>query len=142
MGGFEPPTFRLQGECSAGLSYIGAASRAARRYKDCPRAPRRPSAPGFRPGPAGAGPNLVFIVTPRAAGVRLKRLPPKKLKVLTGLFFGSGSLGIIMGLAEGGGFMMTAFGTALVCIGGVTGWMLLTQEPDPRAKRRKRHRRE
>ncbi len=28
MGGFEPPTFRLQGECSTRLSYIGDGSHA------------------------------------------------------------------------------------------------------------------
>lgn len=70
--------------------------------------------------------------------MKLKYIPPKKLKVLTGMFFGSGSLGIIMGLNAGGGFMMTAFGTGLVCIGGLTGWMLLTQEPGLRDKRKKK----
>ena len=37
-----------------------------------------------------------------------------------------------------GGFMMTAFGTGLLCIGGLTGWMLLTQEPKLRDKRKKK----
>ena len=77
--------------------------------------------------------------------MKLKYIKPKKLKVLTGMFFGAGSLGIIMGLnaggvagATGGGFMMTAFGTGLICIGGLTGWMLLTQEPKLRDKRKKK----
>lgn len=70
--------------------------------------------------------------------MKLKYIPPKKLKVLTGMFFGAGSLGIIMGLGQGGGFMMTAFGTGLLCIGGLTGWMLLTQEPKLRDKRKKK----
>ena len=70
--------------------------------------------------------------------MKFKYIPPKKLKVLTGMFFGSGGLGIIMGLSADGGFMMTAFGTALVCIGGLTGWMLLTQEPKLRDKRKKK----
>lgn len=77
--------------------------------------------------------------------MKLKYIPPKKLKVLTGMFFGAGALGIIMGLnvggaagPTGGGFMMTAFGTGLLCIGGLTGWMLLTQEPKLRDKRKKK----
>ena len=70
--------------------------------------------------------------------MKLKYIPPKKLKVLTGMFFGSGGLGIVMGLTAGGGFMMTAFGTGLLCIGGLTGWMLLTQEPKLRDKRKKK----
>ena len=82
----------------------------------------------------------VFIRARRRPTVRLKRLPRRKLKVLTGLFFGAGSLGILTGL-NGGGLEMTAFGTAFVCIGGLTGWMLLTQEPtslkDKRAKKRR-----
>lgn len=73
--------------------------------------------------------------------MRLKRLPRRKLKVLTGLFFGAGGLGILSGLGSGGGLEMTAFGTAFVCIGGLTGWMLLTQEPtslrDKRSKKRR-----
>lgn len=87
------------------------------------------------------GRGLVFIRTRRPPPVRLKRLPRRKLKVLTGLFFGAGSLGILAGLGSGGGFEMTAFGTAFLCIGGLTGWMLLTQEPTSlRDKRRKRRR--
>ncbi len=70
--------------------------------------------------------------------MKLKYVPPKKLKVLTGLFFCSGSLGMIMGLAGEGGFVMTAFGAGLFCIGGITGWMLLTQEPKLRDKRKKK----
>ena len=34
--------------------------------------------------------------------MKLKYIPPKKLKVLTGMFFGAGALGIIMGLNVGG----------------------------------------
>lgn len=73
--------------------------------------------------------------------MRLKRLPRRKLKVLTGLFFGAGSLGILAGLGSGGGMTMTAFGTAFVCIGGITGWMLLTQEPSSLRDKRERKRR-
>jgi hypothetical protein len=69
--------------------------------------------------------------------MKLKYIPPKKLKVLTGMFFGSGSLGIIMGISQVE-FMMTVFGTGLLCIGGLTGWMLLTQEPKLRDKRKKK----
>ena len=70
--------------------------------------------------------------------MKLRYIPPKKLKVITGMFFGAGSLGIIMGLRGGGGIEMTAFGTGLICLGGLTGWMLLTQDPKLRDKRKKK----
>lgn len=70
--------------------------------------------------------------------MKFKYIPPRKLKVITGMFFGAGGLGIIMGLNAGGGLTMTAFGTGLVCLGGLTGWMLLTQEPKLRDKRKKK----
>lgn len=73
--------------------------------------------------------------------MKFKRIPHRKLKVMTGMFFGAGSLGILAGLGSGGGFAMTAFGTALVCIGGLTGWMLLTQDPMSARDRRKKKRR-
>lgn len=85
---------------------------------------------------------LVFIrLLRRRDSVKLKRIPRRKLKVMTGMFFGAGSLGILAGLGSGGGFTMTAFGTALVCIGGLTGWMLLTQDPMSARDRRKKRRR-
>ena len=69
--------------------------------------------------------------------MKLKYIPKKKLKVLTGMFFGAGGLGIYTGLISGE-FMMTAIGTAFLCIGGLTGWMFFTQEPKLRDKRKKK----
>ncbi len=69
--------------------------------------------------------------------MKFKYIPPTKLKVLTGMFFGAGLLGIIVGLSNEA-FMMTAFGSGLLCIGGLTGWMLLTQDPKLRDRRKKK----
>lgn len=70
--------------------------------------------------------------------MRFKRVPPKKLKVLTALFFCSGGMGIASGLWGGGGLVMTGFATAILCLGGLTGWMLLTRDPSARDSRKRR----
>jgi len=70
----------------------------------------------------------------------MRRLPPKKLKVLTLLFLGSGILGIVMGLGIIGNepiFMMTFVGVLNLGLGGFVGWIFLNQEPRSHRKRKK-----
>ncbi len=69
--------------------------------------------------------------------MKFRRIKPKKLKVLTIMFFGTGGLGIGMGL-HSGDFTMSSIGTSFICIGGFIGWMLLTgkHERDPRKKKK------
>jgi hypothetical protein len=66
----------------------------------------------------------------------MKYIPPKKLKVIMGMFFGTGILGIIMGL-QVHYFYLTAFGTINLCLGGLFGYRLLTQEKPESNKRKK-----
>lgn len=69
----------------------------------------------------------------------MKWLPPKKLKVLTILFFGAGIWGIVAGMiiikTE---FMIVIVGVMNFCIGGFLGYRLLTQGPKPETSSEKR----
>ena len=70
----------------------------------------------------------------------MRRLPPKKLKVLTMLFFGSGIFGIVIGLGIFGNqpiFMMTFMGVLNLGLGGFVGWIFLNQVPRSHGKRKK-----
>jgi len=69
--------------------------------------------------------------------MKLRYIPKKKLKVITGLFFAAGGLGIYSGLT-GIDMSITTIGTVFICIGGLTGWMFFTQEPRLRDKRKKK----
>ena len=69
--------------------------------------------------------------------MKFKNLPPKKLKVLMALFFGSGVLGIIVGLTYTQ-FMYTVTGVVNLCLGGLVGWIFLTHEPRESRKKRKK----
>ncbi len=69
--------------------------------------------------------------------MKFRRIKPKKLKVLTLMFFGTGGLGIIMGLRSGD-FNMTSIGTSFICIGGFIGWMFLTGKHDRDPRKRKK----
>lgn len=69
----------------------------------------------------------------------MKYIPPKKLKVLMGLFFGAGVWGIVYSL-----FIhhpqipyLTLFGTVNLCLGGLCGYLFLTQEPRSSGKSKK-----
>lgn len=68
----------------------------------------------------------------------MKYVKPHKLKVLMLLFFGTGSMGIIMGLSTHSpvSFFITFMGVINICLGGFLGWVFFTQEPNLRDKRK------
>jgi hypothetical protein len=65
----------------------------------------------------------------------MKYVAPKKLKVLMGLFFGTGIIGITMGLSYSF-FYLTTLGVINLCLGGFIGWLFFTQQPKSRDKRK------
>ncbi len=70
----------------------------------------------------------------------MRHVPPKKLKVLLIMFFGTGIFGIVIGLGILGNepiFMMTFMGVINLCLGGFIGWVFLNQEPRLKHKRKK-----
>jgi hypothetical protein len=69
----------------------------------------------------------------------MKYVKPQKLKVLMILFFGTGSIGIIVGLSQLSqvSLFITFMGVINICLGGFVGWIFLTQEPHLRDKRKK-----
>lgn len=69
--------------------------------------------------------------------MKFKNLPTKKLKVLMALFFGTGIIGIGLGLYQPN-FMYTTMGVINLMLGALVGWIFLTREPrDSRKKRKK-----
>ena len=72
----------------------------------------------------------------------MKYIPPKKLKVLTIMFFAAAGFGIYSGLelATSGmqGLMITLLGVINLCLGGLMGFLLLTQKPKVRDSRKYR----
>ena len=77
----------------------------------------------------------------------MKYINPLRLKVLMMMFFGTGILGIVIGLgvapsfAPSSGFFITFLGVINLSLGGFFGWVYLNQKPqeqDPRKKKRKR----
>ncbi|MCH7967807.1 MAG: hypothetical protein IH841_00925 [Thaumarchaeota archaeon] len=66
----------------------------------------------------------------------MRYVPPKKLKVLMMVFFGTGVFGIAVGLTQEI-FMMTFMGVINLCLGGFFGWIFLNQEPRSKHKRKK-----
>ena len=66
----------------------------------------------------------------------MKYVKPKKLKVLIGLFFGTGIPGIAIGLLSDT-FYITMLGTINLILGGVVGWIFLTQGPKIKDSRKK-----
>lgn len=65
----------------------------------------------------------------------MKYVAPKKLKVLMGLFFGTGIIGIVMGLSNRD-LYLTTLGVINLCLGGFIGWLFFTQQPKSRDKRK------
>ena len=72
----------------------------------------------------------------------MKYIPPKKLKVLIVMFFAAAGFGIFSGLflATSGmqGLMITLLGVINLGLGGLMGFLLLTQKPkvhDPRKRK-------
>jgi len=66
----------------------------------------------------------------------MKYISPKKLKIILLMFFGTGIWGIGMGLVFEF-FYLTSLGVINICLGGFVGWILLTQKPKSRDKRKK-----
>ncbi len=69
----------------------------------------------------------------------MKYIKPKKLKVLMILFFGTGIMGIVIGLSipSQTSFSITSLAVINLCLGGLVGWIFLTQKPKSRDKRKK-----
>ncbi len=69
----------------------------------------------------------------------MKYIPPKKLKVLMGLFFATGIWGIVYGLwiHHPPIQYLTVFGVINLSLGGLCGYLFLTQEPRSSSKSKK-----
>ena len=74
--------------------------------------------------------------------MKLKYIPPKKLKVLMIMFFAAAGFGIFVGLvvATSGmqGLIITLLGVINLCLGGLMGYLLLTQKPKVRDSRKRK----
>ena len=73
--------------------------------------------------------------------MKLKYIPPKKLKVLTIMFFVAAAFGIFIGLvmAKGGqGLYVTLLGVVNLCLGGFMAYLLMTQKPKVRDSRKRK----
>tara|TARA_Y100001949_G_C15674049_1_gene195225 strand:+ start:131 stop:349 length:219 start_codon:yes stop_codon:yes gene_type:complete len=72
----------------------------------------------------------------------MKYVQPKKLKVLMIMFFAAAGFGIFTGLAVATsgmqGLIITFLGVINLCLGGFMGYLLLTQKPYVRDRRKKR----
>ena len=72
--------------------------------------------------------------------MKMKYVPPKKLKVLIALFFGSAGMGIFVGLEIATGVQslyITLLGVINLCLGGFVAWILMTQKAKVRDSRKK-----
>ena len=67
--------------------------------------------------------------------MKLKYIQPRKLKIITIMFFASSAVGIWLGL-DSHYIYLTLLGIVNVCLGGLTGWILLTQKPRQRDRRK------
>ena len=55
------------------------------------------------------------------------------------MFFGTGALGIYAGLyLSPGQMILTMIGVTQLCLGGLFGWLFLTQQPQTKEERRRR----
>jgi len=74
----------------------------------------------------------------------MKYINPLRLKVLMMMFFGTGMLGIIIGLTVAPGLssdsslLITFMGVINLSLGGFFGWIFLTQEPKEEDKRKRK----
>ena len=70
----------------------------------------------------------------------MKYIPPKKLKVLMIMFFAAAGFGIFTGLfvatSNMQGLIITLLGAVNLCLGGLMGYLLLTQKPKVRDSRK------
>ena len=69
--------------------------------------------------------------------MKIRYVQPQKLKVIMGMFFVTGTIGIMMGL-QYNAFYVTMLGTVNLCLGGFFGWLFFTQAPKPRDRRKKK----
>ncbi|MDX1595864.1 MAG: hypothetical protein R3327_02880 [Nitrosopumilaceae archaeon] len=69
--------------------------------------------------------------------MKFRRIPPKKLKVIMLMFFGSGLVGIFIGL-QLAQFMITTMGVVNLCLGGFFGWLFFTQPESLKDKRKRK----
>jgi len=73
----------------------------------------------------------------------MKYINPLRLKVLMMLFFGTGILGIIIGLtvaasvSSNTSLLITFMGVINLSLGGMFGWIFLTQQPEVDSRKRK-----
>ena len=65
----------------------------------------------------------------------MKYIQPRKLRVITIMFFVGAGVGIFLGL-DIHYVYLTLLGIVNVCLGGLTGWILLTQKPRQRDRRK------
>ena len=65
----------------------------------------------------------------------MKYVQPRKLKVIVIMFFAAAGVGIWLGL-DSHYMYLTLLGIVNLCLGGLTGWILLTQKPRPRDRRK------
>jgi len=74
----------------------------------------------------------------------MKYIKPLRLKILMAMFFGTGILGIIVGLyvaphqAPQSMILITFMGVINLSMGGFFGWIFLTQIPESNDKRKKK----
>ena len=65
----------------------------------------------------------------------MKYIQPRKLRVITIMFFVGAGVGIFLGL-NNNYLYLTLLGIVNLCLGGLTGWILLTQKPRQRDRRK------
>ena len=73
--------------------------------------------------------------------MKLKYIKPKKLKVLIAMFFGTGAMGIFVGLVIAEGMQtlyITLLGVINLCLGGFVVWVLVTQKAKVRDSRKRK----
>lgn len=69
--------------------------------------------------------------------MKIRYVNPQRLKVILGMFFGTGTIGILMGL-QYDELYITMLGTVNLCLGGFFGWIFFTQAPKERDRRKKK----
>tara|TARA_B100000953_G_scaffold139379_1_gene115362 strand:- start:298 stop:516 length:219 start_codon:yes stop_codon:yes gene_type:complete len=72
--------------------------------------------------------------------MKLKYIPPKKLKVLIAMFFAAAGMGIYVGLVMATGVQslyVTFLGVVNLCLGGFVAYVLMTQKAKVRDSRKK-----
>ena len=67
----------------------------------------------------------------------MKYIQPRKLRIITIMFFVGAGVGIFLGL-DSHYMYLTLLGIVNLCLGGLTGWILLTQKPRQRDRRKER----